>query len=66
MESQTVSHARTLAGVLLNQPVTDWVIAQRNEGKSWRAIALELHLATNGVVSVSDQTIRNWAGQDAA
>lgn len=51
-----------LAGLLLGQPVEQWVQARRDEGMSWRKIEAALEAATNGQVAVEHETIRRWVG----
>ena len=46
-----------LAGMLLGEPVDDWIARQRAEGKGWRTIAADLRERTNGQVDVSHEKI---------
>lgn len=57
------SHAQRLATALLGRDVTDFISEQRNEGKSWQAIAIKIRDLTGGEmgVTVSDETVRRWA-----
>ncbi len=55
-----------LATVILKQPVADWIIGQRELGRSWREIADRLDHATKGEVKVSHESIRQWSEQVAA
>ena len=50
--------AQTLASHLLGRPVTDWIAEQREDGRSFMAIAFRLNAATG--LTVSDETIRRW------
>jgi hypothetical protein len=58
--------AQRLASHLLDQPVQEWIVAQRARPLSWRAIASLLEDETDGQVLVSHETIRAWSQQDAA
>lgn len=49
-----------LASLLLEQPVADWIADRRDEGRSWRLIARELQLSTNGQIDVTAETLRSW------
>lgn len=49
-----------LAGVLLGRDPVGWLHERRGAALSWRAIARELYLLTDGHVDVTDQTLRNW------
>ena len=49
-----------LAGMLLGEPVDDWIARQRAEGKGWRTIAADLHERTNGQIDVSHEAVRRW------
>lgn len=56
-----------LARHLLGEEPRDFVIAQRADGKTLRAIARELWLRTDGEVDVSETTVLKWAeDEDAA
>lgn len=37
-----------------------WVTERRDTGRSWRLIARELYVATEGVIDVTSQTLMNW------
>jgi hypothetical protein len=62
-EPRTVS--KRLADVLLGQPVEEWLLQERAKGLSFRKIARELYLRTDGALDVSDQTLRTWLMQSA-
>lgn len=56
-----------LAGMILGEPVADWIARQRSDGKSWRTVAADLRDRTNGQVDISYEAVRRWADeQDAA
>jgi hypothetical protein len=44
--------------------VDAWVAARRATGRSWRLIARELYVATQGRVDVTAQTLHNWFSAD--
>lgn len=54
--------AMKLAGMILGQPVDQWIRDRRSEGQSWRTITTNLTAATNGQVDVEHETVRRWAG----
>jgi hypothetical protein len=55
-----------LATILLGMPVQEWIIDQRDMGRSWRDIAQRLNHATRGQVDISYEAVRQWAEQAAA
>ena len=55
-----------LAAMILGEPVGNWITLQRTQGQSWRAIADDLRVRTNGQVNVSHEAIRRWTEEDAA
>lgn len=55
-----------LAGILLGEPVNQWISLRRSNGVSWRAIAKELDAATDGQVDVTYETLRGWLERSAA
>ncbi len=55
------SAMRRLATVLLGEPVNEWITAKRAMGMSWRSIAN--HLEDETSVSVTHETLRQWAGE---
>ena len=55
-----------LAGILLGEPVNQWISLRRSNGVSWRAIAKELDAATDGQVDVTYETLRGWMERAAA
>lgn len=52
---------RKLASLILDEPVADWVAAQRAKGLSWRLIAHQLRDVTDGQVDVTHESIRTWS-----
>lgn len=50
-----------LATQILGEPVHQWIANHRNGGASLFAIAVRLEQATGGAVTVSPETIRQWA-----
>lgn len=55
-----------LASLLLGRPVQHWIAEQREAGWSWRKIAHDLKVATNGQVDISHEAVRGWAERTAA
>ncbi len=55
-----------LAGLILGEPVDNWIRRQRAEGKAWRTIAADLYDRTNGQIDVSYEACRRWSEGDAA
>lgn len=49
-----------LASVLLEEDVMSWMDRAHAAGSTWRDVASELSYRTNGLVSVTEQTIHNW------
>lgn len=49
-----------LAGLILGEPLEDFVRARRAEGRPWRHIARDLWEATSGDVDVTHETLRTW------
>jgi hypothetical protein len=47
-----------LAELLLRQPLADWVRERRDSGEPWAAISRDLHIRTNGDVSLTGETLR--------
>lgn len=60
------SPTQRLAGIILGEPVNDWITARRAEGMSWRLISRSLRERTGGQIDVTYETLRAWVGQDAA
>jgi hypothetical protein len=61
------SASQKLADHLLGDGGLDALVAERRAaGDSWRQVALALHLATNGAVSLTDETLRRWYGERAS
>ena len=60
MASVPPSAHQQLATVLLQRPVTDWILEERNSRFTWREIAEHLCDITDGLVDLSDQTLSNW------
>lgn len=50
-----------LAGMILGEPVHDWILKRRSEGKSWRIVARDLYEVTNHRIDVTYETVRLWA-----
>lgn len=57
---QTIPLAKQLAESALGQPVDEWIAARREDGDSWRTIAVALHDATDGKASFTSEAIRRW------
>ena len=60
------SQARTTSALLeANHQTTlaEFLGDQREQGRSYERIAKELHILTDGVVSVTRETIRNWINE---
>jgi hypothetical protein len=53
-----------LIQVRMGRDLAQWVEAQREDGKSWRAIAADAAAVTG--VPVSHETFRAWFAEDAA
>lgn len=49
-----------LAGMLLGQPVLEWLAPQVEAGASCRDLARSLRAATNGQVDLTGESIRKW------
>lgn len=60
----TGTHAQRLAGLLLGEPVVDWLLAERasvgDKKGTLRFLSRRLHEATDGQVDVTPETIRLW------
>jgi len=50
-----------LAGMLLGEPVHDWILRRRDQRISWRVIARDLYEVTNHQIDVTHETVRLWA-----
>lgn len=46
------------AGEILGTPLDEWVKAQRDAGKSWGDVSMDLAIATNGRVRYSNEHLR--------
>lgn len=58
---------KQLAEIALGEPIEEWIAVRRRAKKSWRTIALELHIATAGRASLTSEAVRRWnpdAGKD--
>jgi len=55
---------RRLADTLLEEPVEQWIQRNRDEGKSWRRISLELRDVAQ--IDVAPSTLISWAESDRA
>ena len=58
-----MNSTQRLAGVLLKQPLTEWVAERRGNGESWESIASLLWHTTSTEVHVSGETLRRWYGE---
>jgi hypothetical protein len=63
--SEAQNPNQRLATVLLGRPVHQWIAEQRELGWSWRKIADDLKIATDGLVDVSHESIRQWSEEVA-
>ena len=63
MTTTEATDKQRLATILLGEPVADWLQAKRAMGMSWRSIANHLEDETDGQVSVSHESVRQWAEQ---
>lgn len=57
-----VNSTQRLAGVLLQQPLAEWVTQWRGNGEGWESIASRLRHTTSSEVHVSGETLRRWYG----
>ena len=66
-KTATYAMADAIATDRLGYPLAAWVSDQRSEEnrKSWQSISRTLHAETDGIVSVSSDTLRRWF-KDAA
>lgn len=55
-----------LASILLEQPVGEWIAACRQDGYTWRLVAVKLAHETGGRIRLSHETVRKWAEESAA
>ena len=62
--SPTRQLASALFAQLVGQPLEDWVADCRDEGMSWRQIAIRFEGMTD--VFLTDQTFVNWFGDKSA
>lgn len=51
---------RTVADLLLEEGIDQFITARRATGRSWRLIAQDLRDATGGRVNVTHETVRHW------
>jgi len=63
---QTVSESLWLLTTGLGYPLADWVDDQRDAGKSWRSICIEVRDKTDGHLDLPPQTLLNWYGASQA
>lgn len=49
-----------LAGMLLGEPVLDWLAPKVAAGASCRELARALRQATNGQIDITGEAIRRW------
>lgn len=59
---KTVSESLWLLTTGHGYPLADWVADQRDNGKSWRVICIEIRDATDGHLDLPPQTLLNWYG----
>lgn len=52
-----------MAGLLLGQPVDQWIRDRRAEGTTWRAITALLRERTGGQIDVTHETVRAWSAE---
>lgn len=57
METETPT--QRLAAIALGQPLREFVLMRRPD-KSWRAIARDLYVATNGDIDITSEMLRVW------
>jgi hypothetical protein len=62
----TETATQRLASLLLGQPVTAWIAQERSEGRSWRQVAADLKVATNGQIEITHEAARGWHEEIAA
>lgn len=55
------TNTQRLATHLIGSSVASWIVACRADGYTWRRIADELADITDRQVTVSHETIRQWA-----
>lgn len=62
MTTTSPTPLRQLADFLLREKggLEDFVQRRRADGRSWRVIARDLYLATEGQADVSNETLRGW------
>lgn len=53
-----------LAATLLGESLALWVATRRGQGKSWKTIADDLSVSTDGQVNVNRETLRAWYRQE--
>lgn len=56
----TMTPTQRLAEALLGQSLDQWVGARRARGLSWKSIAADLAVTTDGAVDVNRETLRVW------
>lgn len=49
-----------LAETLLGQSLDEWIMARRARGLSWKSIAADLAVTTDGQVDLNRETLRVW------
>jgi len=56
-----MSDKRKLTDTLLGGQLDDLILTGRRDGKSWELIAREIWLRTERAISITGQTVANWA-----
>lgn len=56
----SATRTRTLVEALLGESLEEWVVARRRAGQSWRSIASELDVCTDGRAGINRETLRSW------
>lgn len=56
----TETTTQRLAGLLLGEPLEEFVRTRREAKRAWRLVARDLWKATNGEVDVTHETLRTW------
>lgn len=59
-DSGPTTATQRLASHLLGRDVRDFIAERRTEGRAWRFVARDLYEATDGLVDVTHETLRQW------